>query len=504
MEALQQPEETPGDEPPALPADSRSLPQVVSFRDPAGSCHIHGDRVIRWVLAEHAAALDAFLATACARKFAASGRMVGTARVPTTNDLPHPAASPIAGMPPARENFIAYEHERIPFPSYPHEWPPEMLHAAGELTLDLAAEALAEGYLPKDATPANVLFRGCSPVFIDVLSFERRNPHDLVWKPYAQFVRTFLLPLLANRHWGLRLADIFTNHWDGLTPAEVYPLVPWLRRLTPPFLGLITLPVWLAPKNHQPALYQPWQADDPEKVNFILASLLKRTRRALERLRPSAARPSPWSDYMATHSYSELAFQVKVEFVRQALQELKPKRVLDVGANTGFFSIQAAEARAQVVALDFDPACAGAIWRQARERKLDILPLVVDISRPSPALGWRNHECLSFLDRARGQFDGVLMLAVLHHLLVTKRVPLEAVLSLALELTRDWLLIECITPEDPMFKQLARGREHLHRDFTLPAFEAACRRQAEIVRSTRVEQTHRWLYLLRKRSRNQT
>ena len=55
-----------------------------------------------------------------------------------------------------------WEHERIPFPSFPYEWPPEMLEAAGSLTLDLAEAALEEGFGLKDATPYNVLFRGAA------------------------------------------------------------------------------------------------------------------------------------------------------------------------------------------------------------------------------------------------------------------------------------------------------------------------------------------------------
>src|SRR5690349_129632 len=87
------------------------------------------------------------------------------------------------------------EHERIPFPSYPYEWAAPMLHAAGRLTLDLAASLAKEGMGLKDATPYNILFRGPQPVFVDLLSIERRDPRDAIWLPYAQFVRMFLSPL---------------------------------------------------------------------------------------------------------------------------------------------------------------------------------------------------------------------------------------------------------------------------------------------------------------------
>ncbi len=115
-----------------------------------------------------------------------------------------------------------------------------MLHAAARLTLDLAEAALQEGFGLKDATPYNVLFRGACPVFVDVLSFERRDPLDSTWMAYAQFVRTFLLPLMASRYFGLPLDQILTGQRDGIEPETIYRWAgPW-RKLAPPFLGLVT------------------------------------------------------------------------------------------------------------------------------------------------------------------------------------------------------------------------------------------------------------------------
>jgi SAM-dependent methyltransferase len=178
----------------------------------------------------------------------------------------------------------------------------------------------------------------------------------------------------------------------------------------------------------------------------------------------------------------------------------RPRRVLDVGCNNGFFSSIAARAGAGVVAIDSDPVVVGNTWRQARAESLDILPLVVNLTRPTPAVGWRNSECPSFLDRARGAFDAVMMLAVLHHILVTERIPLAEVVDLAAELTTDLLVIEFIAPQDSMFKRLTRGRDHLYADLSVAGFEGAFRERFDILRVAHVDDTFRWLYLLRKRS----
>jgi len=110
-----------------------------------------------------------------------------------------------------------------------------------------------------------------------------------------------------------------------------------------------------------------------------------------------------------------------------------------------------------------------------------------------------NQECPSFLDRARGAFDGVLMLAVIHHMLVAERIPLPEILDLAAELTKDILIIEFVGPDDLMFRRLTRGRVHLFADLTPQLFEDSCRRNFEVVRIQHLDHTHRWLYLLRKK-----
>lgn len=474
---------------------------VASFRDPAGSCCAIDQRILRVIRADHAAECESFLQTASARNFVAGRRLVSSRRlqsaeVAALRQLPD--GQSLAALQPTD---VVFEHERIPFPSYPYEWPPQMLWEAGCLTLELGLASLADGYGLKDATPYNVLYRGADPVFIDITSFERRAAGDPVWNPYGQFVRTFLLPLLVSRRWGVRLADVFMTHRDGLEPEDVYRLCGVLARFRPRMLSLVSMPTWLKGKARAEGqqLYRCRRLENAEKAAFIVESLLKQLRRALDGLKPSLPKDSVWSDYMATHSYSEPAFAAKEQFVEAALREFKPARVLDVGANTGHFSALAAKKGAEVVALDLDPVCVGSIWLRARAEKLNVLPLVVDLSRPSPALGWRNSECPSFLDRAVGAFDGVLMLAVIHHLLVTERIPLEEILRLASELTTALLVIEFVAPEDDMFRRLTRGREELHAALNEKMFEQACAAHFDIVRSLPLPGTNRRLYCLKRK-----
>ncbi len=462
------------------------VPRERSFRDPGGFVFRSGSRLLRAVEPSAFEILKQFLASTPAGNFIAARQLV-------TTNFPHPLE--FAFDFPA--DYHLAEHECIPFPSFPAEWPREMLASAGFLTLDLADECLPHGWLLKDAAPYNILFRGPAPIFVDVLSFERRDVQVGIWPAYAQFVRTFLLPLLAE---STSPAAIWLAHRDGLEPEHVYRSLSWSRRLTRPALTLVSIPTWLSNRAESDAsLYRP-RPTDPERAQFTLSAMFRSLRRQLHRVASSTRKNSHWSKYLDTQThYNAEQLAAKESFVAEVLREFHPRRVLDIGANTGHFSELAALAGASVVAIDSDSTAAGRVWQRASEKKLDILPLVVDLCRPTPALGWRNRECPSFLDRATGQFDMVMMLAVIHHMLVTERVPLEEILSLARELTTDLLLLEFVEPADPMFRRLVRGRDPLYAHLTASYFESACDSSFQILRKQPIAESSRTLYLLRRK-----
>ena len=468
---------------------------ATSFRDPAGHVLQVDGRVLRFVNLTGQSDLRAFLNSAAALHWIGTGSLVQTWVLPD-HELSNCALS--RGMQPDAQLIL--EHERVPFQSFPYEWPPEMLHAAAELTLDLAQGLLNHGFGLKDATPYNILFRGSQPVFVDWLSFEKRDSCDPAWLAYAQFVRTFMLPLLVNKYLHLPLDQMLLANRDGLEPEQVYRLSGPVRRMLPPFLSLVSLPSWLAKEKLKTnGTYAPRRVDNPAKAQFILNHLFNGLQRKLRTVSPEKANRSAWSDYMSKNRYTEDYLPLKESFVKSALAECRPTRVLDVGCNTGHFSELAAGTGATVVGIDVDPVVVGRLWRKARTESLDILPLVVNLARPTPSTGWLNAECPSFLERSRGTFDLVLMLAVVHHMLVSERIPLRSILSLASELTSAFLIVEYVPPADPKFREIARGRDHLHADLSKEVFEAECQPLFETIRTMQLGETGRWLYLLRRR-----
>lgn len=392
-----------------------------------------------------------------------------------------------------RNGELLLEHPRIFFPSYPWEWTPGAWVAAAELTLDLCESLVGKGLILKDATPLNVLFEGPRPVFVDVLSIEKRDPRSPLWMAYAQFVRTFLLPLAAYRYLGWPLAASLHRR-DGYQPGDLYPHLSFIQRWQQPLRTLVTMP-YLLEKRQNGAAAGMRLEQDPAVAEAVLRRNLRRLRATLQALK-GEERESRWSEYpeSADH-YKTEDHQQKKTFVRRALLEISPKHVLDLGANTGVYSRLAASMGASVVAWDTDLAASERNWQQACEERREVQAVIADAARPTPATGWRNAESLGLLDRAYGRFDCVMMLGLVHHLLISDQIPLGEVAALLCDLTTQWAIVEWVPASDSRFAGLVRGREEIYGHLNETAFVTAMEHYFVTAQKERLK-NGRTLYLL--------
>jgi len=443
-----------------------------TFRDPAGSLFDVDGRILRVIRPSEAAAFRQLLSQEFLQGLVDRGAVVRT-------------RSLSAAQVPDRLRALAgewFEHDRIGFVSVPAEWSAAMLAQAALHTLDLNEQLLRHGFVLKDATPANILFEGTRPVFVDVPSIETMQPGQGLWIARHQFETTFLLPLLACLELGYPLKHSLADPALGLSHEQLARLLGVRRWWSVTRIRHVALAAALAHMGGEPQRSSDRKVGPRagraegkylEKERFILLHSMAGLRRVIGRLTARMERRhSHWSAYAVTRAhYADQDLAAKRDFVGRVLRESGARWVLDVGANTGEFSAMAAESAA-VVAVDIDEVSVSAIHVRAREAAHAIQPLVVDLSQPTPASGWRNAERKSFLQRATGRFDLVLMLAVGHHLRVTAGIPLEQIVELGLQLGGGSLLFEFVPTTDPMFHAIARGRESIYTDNTLENCEA--------------------------------
>lgn len=382
-------------------------------------------------------------------------------------------------------------HERVPVLSDPCEWPFGMLAAAAVLHLDLLLGALGEGMTMKDGAAANMQFLGVEPVFIDIGSFERRSANE-VWAGYQQFCSTLLYPLLLEARLGVACQMPLRSSIDGVSPdvaARLLRLRTWRR---PAELTHVTLHARAQRRLAGGPASSARSSDVPVEVSQGLARGL---RKVVSRLRPARG-SSEWSGYGDRGHYSEEELSAKDAFVRQAVAEVAPVLVLDLGANDGRFSRIAAET-APVVAVDRDARTVDLLYQDlvARPPASPVLPLVVDLLDPTPPRGWRGAEREPLWSRIRP--DMVLCLAVVHHLCIGGNVPLREVVDLLASFGAD-VVVEVPHRHDPMVSRLlARKRQGQHSDYSVERFEDLILGRFE-VRASRTAAT-RSLFHLRPR-----
>jgi SAM-dependent methyltransferase len=465
-----------------------------SFRDPSGYVFYYRGDVYRSVNAEVFHLIQSLQDSGVLRELASRRLIVETEVVAENSPLWAELRSNLDDA----SHFL--RHEKIAFISYPYEWTYNMLVDAAQLQLDLQLELLKHGCSLKDASVFNVQFAGCQPIFIDVPSIEVPPRMDL-WVAYGQFCRLFLFPLLLKKYANLSTKAYYLAHIDGMSVEEVYRCFGLQRALRPALLLDVFFQQLLQSKaDSDQNLSKRLQPSDKKRNDNLPQVLnLRRLKKKLAKL--AGARPTSggWVDYYKSlPSYSREDEQAKIRFITRFLHRERPVSVLDLGCNTGQYSLLAAEAGATTVALDSDHDCVDSLYVRAKSAKLPVLPLWMDISNMSPALGFQNKERKSFLERA--DFDCVFALALLHHLLVNSRITLEGARDFLLGLTKRWLVIEFIDVDDPMFQKLLLLRENIYHHIKSGLFEKVFLRDFELVDREQVGNSGRTLYLLKRKT----
>lgn len=385
--------------------------------------------------------------------------------------------------------------QQIPFVSYPYEWCFGQLKDAALATLAIQELALDHGMTLRDASAYNIQLLDGRPVLIDTLSFGPRRDGE-PWVAYRQFCQHFLAPLALMALVDVRLGQLSRVHLDGIPLDLASTLLPGATKLRPG-LGVHIHAHARSQQRHAGAAGSGGAASSGKAVSErALRGLVDNLRATVTRLEWSPP-ASEWRDYYAGDSYSDDAFARKGELVGAMVERVAPRTVWDLGANTGYFSRIAAAAGAHTVAFDIDPS---AVQLNYDEVKKDgdtrVVPLVLDLTNPSPAIGWANAERATVAER--GPVDLVLALALIHHLAISNNVPLERIAAFFGELAPA-LVIEFVPKTDAKVRTLLASREDIFDDYTQDSFEAAFGTVFDVEERRAVPGSERTLYLLRRR-----
>lgn len=449
--------------------------EPASFRDPSGFVFWRDGEVFRQIeppgLADAAAVLESGLWA----ELIEAELLLPADRLAASAGMTETAAAVLA---PAK----------IPFVSYPYEWCFSQLKAAALLTLDIQRRCLQRGFALKDASAYNVQFVGTRPTFIDHLSIERRIG-DAPWQAYRQFCRHFLAPLALMAFVDLRLGDLQRLWIDGVPLDLASRLLPRSTRWKPGLAMHLHMHARSEAKHHDG---DPSRAQISQTAQLALTDSLIRTVEGLQPRRQG----STWGAYYAETNYSHDAMQAKRELISRFVQAAPGQRRLcwDLGANTGVFAQLAAHRYETCIAWDMDPNAVEEGFRaQSGAETRNVLPLILDLTNPSPAQGWAHRERHSWLER--GPADLAMGLALVHHLAIGNNVPLPDVAELFATCGRA-AIVEFVPKSDSQVVRMLRTRTEPFENYTEAQFEVAFRNRFRIIESAGIPGTERTLYLL--------
>jgi hypothetical protein len=331
------------------------------------------------------------------------------------------------------------------------------------------------------------------PVLIDTLSFEVYQ-EGAPWIAYRQYCQHFLAPLALMAHADIRLSQLLRVYIDGL-PLDLASRL--LSKRTILDLGLLSH-IHLHAKAQQRYADRTVSQSARERAlsrNQILGlidSLERTTRKLIWR-----SNGTEWEDYYQETNYSDLARRDKIEIVTQIIEQVNPGSVWDMGANTGLYSRIASRLNIPTVAFDIDPGAVERSYLDVKENhEANMLPLILDLTNPSPAIGWQNRERMSLSQRSSPQL--ILALALIHHLAIANNLPLTMIAEFFSSLA-PWLLVEFVPKMDTQVQHLLSSRQDIFTNYNTQGFEAAFQDYYRIITKRQIHDSERSLYLMKRR-----
>jgi len=449
-----------------------------SFRDPSGFVFWRDGSIYRQINIPYKEDYDHLMVSGLYKALVEAGLLIPHEEIPAESARPDWC-------------YKIIKPETVSFISYPYEWSFSQLKYAALTTIRIQKKSLDFGMSLKDCSVYNVQFMKGKPIFIDTLSFERYR-EGTPWVAYRQFCQHFLAPLALMSYRDVRLGQLFRIHLDGVPLDLASAILPFRTRFKFSLLSHI----------HLHAKSQTHFADrqmdtSRHKVSRLgLLGIIDNLESAVKKLKwhPGG---TEWGDYYEDTNYSSDAFQHKRQIVAELLDKVSPKNVWDLGANTGIFSRIASNKGIPTISFDIDPAAVEKNYLECRRKdESNILPLLLDLTNPSPGIGWQNQERPSLIER--GPADTVLALALIHHLAISNNVPLIKIADFLASIC-DSLIVEFVPKSDSQVQRLLSTREDIFPRYEQQAFEADFGQYFAIHSSVGIRGSERTLYLMKRR-----
>jgi len=384
------------------------------------------------------------------------------------------------------EHYKTLQPELLPFISYPCEWSFDMLKDAALTTLQLAEEGIEKGMLLKDASAYNIQLHKGKMKLIDSLSFESYD-ETKPWIAYKQFCEHFLAPLASMHYLQKPLSQLLLAFPEGIPLPIAGKLLPQRTK----FNLNIYLHIHLHAKISQGSYIKQKEPKPFSKAR--LKNILRSLRETIERFKLNT-QSGIWSDYYDEAAQREHYLVNKKKIIEEWVSLLPIQKAIDLGANEGAFSELLWSKDILTISADFDHYSINNLYKKIKAHGLiNVHPVVLDLSHPTPAYGVNYIERDSFINRSKT--DLVMALALIHHLAIGKNIPFENIAQLFKSLGR-YLIVEFIPKEDEKIRLMLRNRKGIFDWYTEECFLKTFAAHYKIIHQKKIENSGRTLFLM--------
>lgn len=380
--------------------------------------------------------------------------------------------------------------------SYPFEWTATMFKDAVLFHLNLFVELDKHGLTLKDALPCNIVFDFYKPVFIDFLSLidkgklkqeewlavEKVYPDPRFCVFEKMFIPFIIIPFSAIVKKDYKLARKML--WEKACNCRGYtPVWRDVKISAPDYLKEIIKKVLNV--NHEAKAHFTSKMisemrhflNNKERYDFIEFC------RGLIMLIENIDVTPPKSAYFTYYNEKDENFDMvnqsgwksKQKNIYKIINDIKPGKVLDLGANTGWFSILAEKLGSEVIAADIDESLVDSLYLYVKRNKLKILPLLLsfdDLTKQlygmedhDPVYQGRDFKTIPLFSPAVSRFksDLVLCLGLLHHLILGEGKEINDVLEVLSKFGNKTLVLEYIDLKDNLINKEPSFFKNLYR-----------------------------------------
>jgi len=377
--------------------------------------------------------------------------------------------------------------ELIRFVSYPYEWSFSQLKNAALTTLEIQKIALKFGMTLKDGSAYNIQFKNGKPVLIDTLSFEKYQEGQF-WKPYKQFCQHFFAPLSLMSHKDIRLNQLLRIYLDGIPLDLASKLLPLKTR----FMFSILTHIHAHAKSQKHFEGKKIKVSNRKLSKNSFIGIIESLYSGIKKLNWTPE-GTEWDD-----DYSDKAFEQKKQIISSFLDKIRPNQVWDLSAKTGEFSRISSNKSIDTISFDIDPAAVEKNYLEViKKQEKCLLPLILDLTNPTPSIGWNNEERTSFV--SRGPVDLILALSLIQNLAISNNLPFYKIVEF-LQKNCTSLIIEFIPKTDSQVQQLLASREDIFDSYDRENFENEFKKKFNIIGKSKLENSERILYFMQKRS----